>query len=141
MPGLLINIPLPGGSERVPAMLYAPKDSTRVVGIVIVAPGSSGGTGPGIDRGRDGLPLAKSQTSAAFGSIYRRLGCELADAGTIYDWRASPIDAAVIAAGGTGGRSSITAAPAISRSYSDALFNALGGALDPPFRPAVRQKS
>jgi len=75
-----------------------------------VAPGSNGGTGPGIDRGREGLPLPKSQSSVAFGSIYRRLGCELADAGTIYDWRANPIDASC-----TGGRSSITAAPAVSK--------------------------
>jgi dienelactone hydrolase len=102
-------------------MLYAPTPSAEVVGIVIVAPGSSGGIGPGIDRGRDGLPLPKSQSSAAFGSIYRRLGCEMADAGTIYDWRGSPIDAAVIAAGGTGGRSSITAAPSVSKFVAESL--------------------
>jgi len=101
MRGTLINVPLPGGTGRVPGMLYAPTECAEVVGIVVVAPGSNGGTGPGIDRGRDGLSLSKSQSSAAAGSIYRRLGCELADAGTTYDWRGSPMDAAVMAAGGT----------------------------------------
>merc|ERR1711865_60421 len=81
--------------------------------------GSNGGTGPGIDRGRDGLPLPKSQSSVAFGSIYRRLGCELADAGTVYDWRFSPVDAAAIAAGGTCGRSSVTATPAVCKVGND----------------------
>lgn len=110
MRGSLINVPIPGGVGRVPGMLYAPADGVEVVGITIVAPGSNGGTGPGIDRGREGLPLPKSQSSEAKGSIYRRLGCELADAGTIYDWRAHPIDAS-----STAGRSSFTVAPAVSK--------------------------
>uniref|UniRef100_A0A7S4UTU5 Uncharacterized protein n=1 Tax=Alexandrium monilatum TaxID=311494 RepID=A0A7S4UTU5_9DINO len=86
MQGLPVNVPL-GGGRRVPGMLYAPALGIRVVGIVIMAPGSNGGTGPGLELGREGLPLHKSQSTAAFGSIYRRLGCELADPGAVYDWR------------------------------------------------------
>lgn len=36
---------------------------------------------------------SKSQSSQAFGSIYRRLGLELADPGTCYDWRGMARDA------------------------------------------------
>jgi len=108
--GELLNIPLPGGTGRVPGMLYAPKEGVEAVGLVIVAPGSNGGTGPGIDRGRDGLPLPKSQSSVAYGSIYRRLGCELADSGRVYDWHFHPIPAAVVANCGAGGPAALAAA-------------------------------
>lgn len=86
MQGTFINVPLPGGSGRVPGVLYAPPEGEEIAGIVILAPGSNGGCGPGVDRQRQGLPLVKSQSNLAHGSIYRRLGLELADAGTNYNW-------------------------------------------------------
>lgn len=83
--GRHLYVPLADGAV-VPAVLYAPPVGTAVLGLLVAAPGSNGGTGPGLETRRAGLPLARCHSAAADGSIYWRLGCELCT-GHEYDWR------------------------------------------------------
>jgi len=110
-----VNVPLPGSIGRVPGVLYSPAPGAEVAGIVIMAPGSNGGTGPGLEKSREGLALAKSQTALAYGSIYRRLGLELANVGVCYDWRGRPIQPSQGASSSFSGRSTSRSEPVVSK--------------------------
>lgn len=110
-----VNVPLPGSIGRVPGVLYSPAPGAEVAGIVIMAPGSNGGTGPGLEKSREGLALAKSQTALAYGSIYRRLGLELTNVGVCYDWRGRPIQPSQGASSSSSGRSTSRSEPVMSK--------------------------
>ena len=73
--GTDVQIPLFSGA--VPGILYTP--IRRPDCILIMAPGSNGGMGPGIDAADRGLPLSKRTSRAARNSIYARLGASFAN--------------------------------------------------------------
>ncbi|XRB24947.1 phospholipase/carboxylesterase/thioesterase domain-containing protein [Pseudoscourfieldia marina] len=83
----VVDVPLTraldGEHASLPALLYKPKSPPCAV--LVVAPGSSGGMGPGIETRHAGLPVECHRERAAFGSIYRRLGAELAS-GVAHAW-------------------------------------------------------
>eukprot|EP00439_Symbiodinium_sp_Y106_P053608 s3251_g7.t1 len=73
--GTDVQIPLFSGV--VPGILYTPIRWPDF--ILIMAPGSNGGMGPGIDAADRGLPLTKRTSRAARNSIYARLGASFAN--------------------------------------------------------------
>ena len=90
----LVDVPLPRGG-CLQGALYAPAGPPGQGGgggqqgadaLVVCAPGSSGGCGPGLEPSNRGLPLERLGSAAALGSLYRRLGAELAG-GMRQTWR------------------------------------------------------
>ena len=77
------------GPRDLPALLYAPEAGKRPDLLVVCAPGSSGGMGPGIETRFAGLPIEKAKSQQARGSLYRRLGSEWSS-GRPHDWDGSP---------------------------------------------------
>lgn len=77
------KVPHPKGGDM-DFLMYAPR-SGETIGIVVVAPGSTGGFGPSIESRHRGLPLSKQGSLASRGSLYARLGLELST-GMEFDW-------------------------------------------------------
>ncbi|CAE7330166.1 unnamed protein product [Symbiodinium natans] len=87
--GADVEIPLSSGAVgAVPGIVYAPRRQPEQ--ILIMAPGSNGGMGPGVDVADRGLPLTKRTSRAARNSIYARLGASFAS-GVNLDFDGEPM--------------------------------------------------
>mmetsp|Transcript_28331 Transcript_28331/g.53971 ORF Transcript_28331/g.53971 Transcript_28331/m.53971 type:complete len:262 (-) Transcript_28331:1699-2484(-) len=83
--GHRMNVEAAHGS--VPAVLYSPSSRTKVVGMLLLTPGSGGGLGPGLTVHPQ--PFEAIRNSSAHGAIYTRMGIELST-GREVNWQYRP---------------------------------------------------
>jgi hypothetical protein len=81
-----------GSHGTVPAVEYVPPAGAKVVGVLLLTPGSGGGLGPGVTLHPQ--PFEDIRKTSAHGAIYTRLGMELSS-GREVSWDYRPTEKSV----------------------------------------------